>query len=135
MEDFPRGQVLRTKGFEVENTRRVQGTIRDSFDLLTCSRGFTARKTAGWGGGSQRQRKRTSRCVSSVTLAAEWLVRQNHTLAAIVFFSARRCATELQRTLSNANRALKECLPGSWERGRGCRVRQLPNVSVVPVIT
>lgn len=34
--------------------------------------------------------------------------------------------------LSNANKALKECLAGSWERGSGCRVRQLPNVSVVP---
>lgn len=37
--------------------------------------------------------------------------------------------------LSNANKALKECLPGSWERGNGGRVRGLPNVFVVPAIT
>lgn len=100
VEDFPLGQVRRTKGFEVENRGKSREQSRDSFDLLTCSGGFTARKTAGWKrreGGSQWQHK-AEREWRAPCCRVDRIVHQNQTLAAIVFFPAGRCATELQRT-------------------------------------
>lgn len=51
VEDFPWGQVVKTKVFEIEKYNAISGVevgSRDSFDLLACGKGFTESKAVGW---------------------------------------------------------------------------------------